>query len=92
MDPLKSNGALPRLYLIDGSSYIFRAYFALPRLTNSSGLPTHAIYGFTTMTLRFVKEHRPQWLVVVLDTGGETFREQLHPETALAMPVWWTSS
>jgi len=68
------------LYLIDGSSYIFRAYFALPPLTNSSGLPTQAIYGFTTMTLRFIKEYRPEWLVVVFDTGGETFRDGLYSD------------
>jgi DNA polymerase-1 len=68
----------PRIYLIDGSSYIFRAYFGMPRLTNSSGLATHAIYGFTTMTLKLLKDQRPQWLVMVFDTGGETFRDQIY--------------
>jgi len=66
-----------RLYLIDGSSYIFRAFFALPPLTNSAGLPTQAIYGFTTMTLKFLKDHQPELLVVVLDAGRETFRHQI---------------
>lgn len=76
--------ASPRLYLIDGSSYIFRAYYALQKSSNSfmttSGLPTQAIYGFTTMTLKFLRDHRPQWLAVVLDTGGKTFRDQLFPD------------
>jgi DNA polymerase-1 len=41
----------PRLFLIDGSAYIFGAYFALPPLNHSTGLPTHAIYGFTHLLL-----------------------------------------
>lgn len=70
----------PCVYLIDGSSYIFRAFFALPPLSNSSGLPTHAIYGFTTMTLKFLKTYRPEYLAVVLDAGRETFRNQIYHE------------
>ncbi len=70
-------GPEARLYLIDGSSYIFRAFFALPSLTNAAGLPTQAIYGFTTMTLKFLKDHKPEHLVVVLDAGRETFRNQI---------------
>jgi len=85
-DPTLS-GACPRLYLIDGSSYIFRAYFALPRLTNSSGLPTQAIYGFTTMTFRFLKDYRPDWLAVIFDTGGETFRDQLYADYKANRPA-----
>ena len=67
----------PRLFLVDGSSYIFRAFFALPPLTNSAGLPTNAIYGFINMMLRFIKQHHPQYLAVVLDAGRETFRNEL---------------
>lgn len=70
----------PCVYLIDGSSYIFRAFFALPPLTNSSGLPTHAIYGFTSMTLKFLKTYRPDYLAVALDAGRKTFRNQLYEE------------
>ncbi len=67
-----------RLYLIDGSSYIFRAFFAaLPPLTNAAGVPTQAVYGFTTMTLRFLKDYDPEHLVVLLDAGRETFRNQI---------------
>lgn len=68
----------PRLYLVDGSSYIFRAFFALPPLTNASGLPTQAVYGFTTMTLKFLKEHAPGYLAVVFDAGRRTFRNDLY--------------
>ena len=73
-------GPRVRLYLIDGSSYIFRAFFALPPMSNSNELPTQAIYGFTTMTLKFLKEHQPEMLAVVLDAGRETFRNQIYHE------------
>jgi DNA polymerase I len=69
-----------RVYLIDGSAYIFRAFFALPRLTNAAGLPTHAIYGFTTMTLKFLRSHKPQYLAVALDAGRETFRNEIYQD------------
>jgi DNA polymerase-1 len=67
----------PRLFLIDGSAYIFRAYFALPPLNHSTGLPTHAIYGFTNLLLKFLKQYRPEYVAVVLDAGRETFRNQM---------------
>ncbi len=70
----------PCVYLIDGSSYIFRAFFALPPLTNSAGMPTHAIYGFTTMTLKFIKTRQPKYLAVVLDAGRETFRNEIYED------------
>lgn len=70
----------PCVYLLDGSSYIFRAFFALPPLSNASGMPTHAVYGFTTMTLKFLKSRRPEHLAVVLDAGRETFRNQIYKE------------
>lgn len=71
-------GTNPCVYLIDGSSYVFRAYFALPPLSNSTGLPTQAIYGFTNMILKLLKTHRPRYLAVVFDAGRETFRNQLY--------------
>lgn len=70
----------PCVYLVDGSSYIFRAFFALPPLSNSSGLPTHAIYGFTNITLKFLKTYQPDYLAIVLDAGRETFRNQLYQD------------
>ena len=67
----------PRLFLVDGSSYLFRAFFALPPVTSSTGFPTNAIYGFTNLMLKFLKQHRPDFLAVVLDAGRETFRNQM---------------
>jgi 5'-3' exonuclease len=74
------NPKRPRIYLIDGSSYIFRAFFALPPLKNSSGLPTQAIYGFTSMTLKFLRQIKPEYIAVLLDAGRETFRNELYED------------
>ena len=60
----------PRLFLIDGSSYIFRAFYAIRHLSNSKGLPTNAIFGFTQMLLKVLKEHRPDYLAVDLRFEG----------------------
>lgn len=67
----------PRLFLIDGSSYIFRAFFAIPPFTNAGGLPTNAILGFTNMLLKLLQQHRPEYVAVALDAGKETFRHQI---------------
>jgi DNA polymerase-1 len=65
------------LYLIDGSGYIFRAFFALPRLNNSRGLPTNATYGFIRMLLKLLKEARPTHIAVIFDSALKTFRDEL---------------
>ncbi len=67
-----------KLYLVDGSGYIFRAYFALPRMSTSQGVPTQAIYGFTSMLLNIVQE-RPEGLVVAFEAPGPTFRNEIYP-------------
>lgn len=67
----------PRLFLVDGSSYIFRAFFAIPALTNASGKPTNAAFGFTNMMLKLLKRHRPEYVIVALDAGKETFRNKI---------------
>lgn len=67
----------PVLYLIDASSYVYRAFFALPPLTDGSGRPTHAVYGFTTMLLKLLREAAPQYIGVVFDAPGPTFRDAL---------------
>lgn len=66
------------LYLIDVSSYFYRAFFALPPLTTSTGLPTNAIYGFTTMLQRLLKEHKPVYIAAVLDRPEPTFRHDAY--------------
>ena len=66
-----------RLYLIDGSSYIYRAFFAIRQyLSNSKGLPTNAIYGFAIMLLKILREEGPDYLAIVFDAKGKTFREE----------------
>ncbi len=67
------------LYLIDGSSYLYRAYFAIKRLSSPSGFPTNAIYGFTQMLLKLLKDYKPQHLAMVFDAGRVTFRTELYP-------------
>ncbi len=68
----------PELYLIDGSAYIYRAYHAIKPLSNSQGLPTHAIFGFIAILRRLIKERDPQYLAVAFDTKGPVFRHQLY--------------
>ncbi len=77
----------PSLYLIDGSSYLYRAYFALPFLSNSKGLPTHAAYGFTRMVMKIIKEHQPQYMAVAFDVGRETFRTEAYQEYKAQRPT-----
>jgi DNA polymerase-1 len=69
-----------RLFLIDGSSYIYRAYFAIRHLSNSRGMATNAIYGFTSMLLKVMREQQPDQLAVIFDSKGSTFRKALYPE------------
>ncbi len=67
----------PRLFLIDGSSYIFRAFYAIPALNNAAGLPTNAIFGFTNILLKFIKQYQPEYVAVALDAGRLTFRNEM---------------
>src|SRR5512140_561074 len=67
----------PVLYLIDASSYVYRAFFALPPLTSPSGVPTNAVYGFTTMLLKLLRETQPRYLAAVFAAPGPTFRDDL---------------
>lgn len=70
------------LYLVDGSSYIFRAYHRLPPLTNPEGTPVGAVYGYTTMLWKLAKDlHQadgPTHLAVILDKSGTSFRNELY--------------
>ena len=65
------------LYLIDGSNYIYRAYYALPKLTNSKGFPTNAIYGFINMLKKLIQERNPSYLAVAFDHKAPTFRKEM---------------
>jgi DNA polymerase-1 len=70
----------PDLVLIDGSSYLYRAFFALPPLTNSKGAPTGAIYGVLNMLSKFLRDFTPPHIGVVFDAPGKTFRDELFAE------------
>lgn len=63
-------------YLIDGSAYVYRAFFALPVLSNSKGLQTNAVYGFTTMLMKILREHQPDCLAIAFDEKGPTHRHE----------------
>ncbi len=78
-----------RLYLIDGSSYIYRAYFAIRHLSNSKGLATNAVFGFTNMLLKVMREENPDHLAVIFDAKGPSFRKEIYADykaNRLAMP------
>src|SRR5690606_28903588 len=68
------------LYLVDGSSYIYRAFHALPNLTNSHGDATGAILGVANMLRRLLQENEPEHIAIVFDAKGPTFRHERYPE------------
>jgi DNA polymerase-1 len=68
------------LVLIDGSSYLYRAFHALPPLTNAQGEPTGALHGVLTMIQKLLREEQPQHVAVVFDAPGKTFRDELFSE------------
>lgn len=70
----------PPLILVDGSSYLFRAFHALPPLVSSKGQPTGAIFGVINMLKKLVKEYQPVHMAVVFDAKGKTFRNDLYKE------------
>ena len=66
------------VYLVDGSSYIHRAYHAIRNLSNSKGLPTNAVLGFAKMTLKLMQEKSPAYMLIAFDAKGPTFRHDLY--------------
>ncbi|HEY0722302.1 MAG TPA: DNA polymerase I [Gammaproteobacteria bacterium] len=68
------------LVLVDGSSYLYRAFHAMPSLTNSRGEPTGAVYGVTNMLRRLLNDYDPVHVAVVFDAKGKTFRDELYAE------------
>ena len=76
----------PSLYLIDGNSYIYRAFHAIPYLSNSKGQPTNAVFGFTQMLLKVLKDKRPDYLGIAFDHKGKTHRHQAFEEYKVHRP------
>ncbi len=70
----------PQLCLIDGSSYLYRAFHALPSLSNAEGQPTGAIFGVANMLRRLLEQHQPERVAVVFDAPGKNFRHDLYPD------------
>ena len=68
------------LYILDASSYVFRAYHAIGLLTNSKGFPTNAIFGFINMFNKFIMETKPEYFVAVFDSGGKSFRNEIYDD------------
>ncbi|MGI6680842.1 MAG: 5'-3' exonuclease [Bdellovibrionota bacterium] len=71
---------MDKIYIIDSSGYIFRAFYAITNLTTKSGFPTNALYGFLKMYIKLLKEADPKYIVSVFDTGEKNFRHALYPE------------
>ncbi len=70
-----------KLCLIDGSGYIYRAFYALPAMTRSSdGVPVNAVFGFTSMLMQFVKENPHDCIAVIFDAARHNFRNEIYPE------------
>lgn len=74
------------LYLLDGNSYIYRAYHAIRHLSNSKGLRTNAIFGFTKMLLKLFDDRKPEYVAVALDTKGPTFRHEMYDQYKAQRP------
>ena len=70
----------PPFVLVDGSSYLFRAFHALPPLSNTKGEPTGATVGVINMLRKLIADYRPEHMAVVFDAPGKTFRDDLYPE------------
>ena len=68
------------LFIIDGSGYIFRAYYAITLPPNSKGLLTNAIYGFTRMLLKMLRDKNVRYVAVAFDTAAPTFRHEMYPK------------
>ncbi|MGB5812996.1 MAG: DNA polymerase I [Polyangiales bacterium] len=77
---LPKKGDPEAIYVIDISSYVFRAYHALPPLSNSKGEPTHAVAGVAGMLLKLLRERDPKGVIVAMDSRDGSFRKDLYPE------------
>lgn len=71
---------MKKLMIIDGSSLLFRAFFALPPLKSALGTPTNAVYGFLTMLIKLYDEIHPDYIAVAFDKGRQTFRTEMYSE------------
>ena len=75
-----------RLYLIDATAFCYRAFYALSGLTTSFGQPTNAIYGFTVILNKIIKEYKPEFLAICLDVSRDTFRQKKFADYKIQRP------
>ncbi len=75
-----------KLFLIDGNSLLYRAFFAIPRLSTRKGFPTNAIYGFVNMLRKLISNENPEYLIVAFDVKGPTLRHKLFKEYKAQRP------
>lgn len=68
------------MYLVDASNMFFRAFFAIPPLTNDRGMPTNALYGFLSMSMKLIRDVKPDYLVYCFDRKEPSFRTELYPD------------
>lgn len=80
LQPIEPNTKDDQLVLVDGSSYLYRAFHAMPELNNSKGQPTGAIYGVVNMLKRLLNDHPTQRVAMIFDAKGKTFRDDMYPE------------
>src|SRR6187431_999434 len=66
----------PKLFIIDGSNNVYRSYFAIRNLTNSSGFATNAVHGFVTTLRKLLNDHKPDAIAVAFDAGKSTIRAE----------------
>lgn len=71
---------MKKLYLVDVSSMFFRAFFAIPPLSNEKGLPTNALYGFVSMSAKLLRDSRPDYMVYCFDTAEPSFRSEVYED------------
>ena len=69
-----------RLILVDGSAYIFRAYYGLPPMTRADGTPINAVFGFTNMLVKLIEDYSQDKMIVIFDAARENFRNEIYPE------------
>jgi DNA polymerase-1 len=78
--PKRPSDDVPHVVLVDGTNTLYRAFFAIPGLRAPDGTPTNAAYGFVNTLAKVVREERPDYLVVVFDARGKTFRHERYRE------------
>jgi len=69
-----------RLILVDGSAYIFRAYYGLPAMNRADGTPINAVFGFTNMLVKLIEDYSNDKMIVIFDAARENFRNKIYPE------------